>query len=207
MKRMNYFYYLLTVLLCGVNYSLIGSDMYPQNSVDSVFVNSRWLPPVTKENSSKDTTNIKGESLIITISSIPDDAEIVSDSVIVGRTPAKIFYLSKLTLRKKGFAEREITPMMSEQIQSFELTGLAPQSKESFFQSNTFTLVSAAIILFGGTAAYLKIQADGKFEQYQRTGDDSFLSKTREYDLYSGLAFGVMQINFGYLVYKFLVNP
>ena len=33
-----------------------------------------------------------------------------------------------------------------------------------------------------------------------------FLNKTDRYDLYSGIALGVMQLNFGFLIYKFLTD-
>lgn len=186
---------------------MLGSAIYQRMSADSIFTNSHWLSPVIYDHFQNGPMDADNKTLIITISTVPADAEIIVDTLLIGRTPAKIPYVSKLSLRKKGFAELEISPKMTDRIQNFELIRLAPPDKESFFQSNTFTLVSAAIIVLGGTAAYLKIQADGHFEEYQNTGNDTYLSKTRQYDLYSGLAFGVMQINFGYLVYKFLVNP
>lgn len=207
MNHLKFSFIAIIIFITGFQTLVQGSAFYPVLNSDSLRNNSRWEPPVFHSSLLPDSLNSADKNVIITISTTPDDAELLADSVYFGRTPAKIPYISKLTLRKKGFAEREIYPAETDQMQNFELVRLAPPNKESFFQTNTFTLVSAAIIVLGGTAAYLKIQADGQFEEYQRTGNDTYLSKTRQYDLYSGLAFGVMQINFGYLVYKFLVNP
>lgn len=203
MKRILILFF-ITLLYGGFFGNIHAFECNDFSEADSVQGSTLWISPVSE---AVKLTDENRDSMLITISTLPSDAEILFDSLIVGRTPAKVPYLSKLTLRKKGFAEREIYPAMTDSVQYFELIRLSPANKESFFQTNTFTLVSAAIIVLGGTAAYLKIQADGHFEEYQRSGNDDFLSKTRRYDLYSGLAFGVMQINFGYLVYKFLVNP
>lgn len=148
----------------------------------------------------------EGDS-VLTIVTIPDDAAIYADSLLLGYSPLKMPLLDNITIRKKGFEPKIVNLNGKIGKQEILLQQLPSAGGELFFETNTFQLVSAAIILFGGTAAYLKIQADKNFDMYQATGVNSYLDKTKSYDIYSGIAFGVMQVNFGYLVYKFLVSP
>jgi hypothetical protein len=66
-------------------------------------------------------------------------------------------------------------------------------------------LIGSAAIL-GGVAAYYKIQADKKYDEYLNSKNNSALDDVNRFDLYSGISFGLMQINFGYLIYKFLTE-
>lgn len=75
-----------------------------------------------------------------------------------------------------------------------------------FFKSTTFKLMLGSAVLLGGTAAYFKIQGDKKYESYLMNKDNHTLTEVDRYDLYSGIAFGLLQINFGYLLYKFIIE-
>ena len=78
-------------------------------------------------------------------------------------------------------------------------------SKEKrFIETLTFKLLISSAIALGAASAYFKIKADGKYDKYQRNFDRSYLDETEKYDLYSGIAFGALQINFGALLYNFL---
>lgn len=78
--------------------------------------------------------------------------------------------------------------------------------KESFIDSDLFLVVVSSAVVFGATAAYFKLESDVAYEKYQKTDDKSYLDKTDRYDVYSGIALGALQINFGYLIYKFLTD-
>ncbi|NJD23660.1 MAG: hypothetical protein FIA82_13500 [Melioribacter sp.] len=77
---------------------------------------------------------------------------------------------------------------------------------ESFFGSGTFKILIGSAAVLGGVAAYFKIKADKKYDDYLQTKNHSMLDEVDRLDLYSGVAFGLLQINFGYLIYKFLTD-
>lgn len=77
---------------------------------------------------------------------------------------------------------------------------------ESFFSSGTFKILIGSAAVLGGVAAYFKIKADRKYDDYLQTKNNSMLDEVDRLDLYSGITFGLLQINFGYLIYKFLTD-
>jgi hypothetical protein len=77
---------------------------------------------------------------------------------------------------------------------------------ENFFSSSTFKIMIGSAAVLGGVAAYFKIKADRKYDDYLQTKNRSTLDEVDRLDLYSGIAFGLLQINFGYLIYKFLTD-
>ena len=77
---------------------------------------------------------------------------------------------------------------------------------ENFFTSSTFKILIGSAAVLGGVAAYFKIKADRKYDDYLQTKNRSILDEVDRLDLYSGVAFGLLQINFGYLIYKFLTD-
>ncbi len=77
---------------------------------------------------------------------------------------------------------------------------------ENFFSSSTFKIMIGSAAVLGGVAAYFKIKADKKYDDYIQTKNRSTLDEVDRLDLYSGIAFGLLQINFGYLIYKFLTD-
>jgi len=78
--------------------------------------------------------------------------------------------------------------------------------EESFFNSATFKILIGSAAVLGGIAAYYKIRADKKYDDYLLTKNQKQLDEVNRYDLYSGISFGLLQINFGYLIYKFLTD-
>ena len=76
--------------------------------------------------------------------------------------------------------------------------------EKRFIESTTFKLLIGSAISLGAAAAYFKIKADDNYDKYQSNLDRSFLDETEKYDLYSGIAFGALQVNFGALLYHFL---
>ncbi|MCX6167847.1 MAG: hypothetical protein NTX65_00785 [Ignavibacteriales bacterium] len=75
---------------------------------------------------------------------------------------------------------------------------------DTFFSSATFKILLGSAAVLGGIAAYYKIRADKKYDDYVISKNQSTLDEVNRLDLYSGISFGLLQINFGYLIYKFL---
>lgn len=84
-----------------------------------------------------------------------------------------------------------------------------PRDREkngSFFNSTTFKILIGTAALLGGLSAYFKIQADKKYDDYLSSRTQSILDEVHRLDTTSGISFGLLQINFGYLLYKFLTD-
>jgi hypothetical protein len=80
------------------------------------------------------------------------------------------------------------------------------QKDPDFIDSDLFLFVVGSAVAFGATAAYLKFEADDNYDKYKLTNNKKYKDRTDRYDLYSGIALGVMEINFGFLIYKFLTD-
>ena len=78
--------------------------------------------------------------------------------------------------------------------------------KKNFIDSELFYIVVGSAVIFGAAAAYFKLESDDYYDKYLVTNDNAFKKKTDRYDLYSGIALGVMEINVGILIYKFLTD-
>lgn len=142
--------------------------------------------------------------LIVTL---PDDAKVQAGDSLIGYTPLRLAEkISSFSILKNGFKPKEVTPDYSQQILKVQLEKIYFDEQSSFFKTNYFNILLVSAAVFGGVAAYFKLKADDKFDLYQSTGDHNFLNETRNYDLYSGVAFGLLQINFGILVYNLLTD-
>lgn len=76
----------------------------------------------------------------------------------------------------------------------------------NFIDTDLFLVLVGSAVAFGATAAYFKLESDILYEKYADTNNKSKLEKIDRYDLYSGLALGALEINFGFLIYKFLTD-
>jgi hypothetical protein len=79
-------------------------------------------------------------------------------------------------------------------------------SGSDFIESIWFKVLIGSAVALGTTAAYYKIKADNKYQEYEETGDQALLDQTEQFDIYSGAAFAALQLNFGILIYFFLSN-
>lgn len=143
----------------------------------------------------------------VLLNSNPQDAYVFYKDSLIGNTP--LFVQSSfrnLTLRKNGYDDinilwSDITPG------KVILMNYNGQEKEkSFFQKDIFKILTAGIVVLGGTTAYFKLKADNKFEEYEFSDNSNLLDDTRKYDLISGITFTALQINFGLLLYYFLIE-
>jgi hypothetical protein len=78
--------------------------------------------------------------------------------------------------------------------------------KEKFIDTPLFKILSASAIILGGITAYYKIKADKHFDEYLKSRDKDKLDKTKKYDLISGITLATFQINFGYVLLRFLLE-
>lgn len=90
--------------------------------------------------------------------------------------------------------------------EDLDLTIPLPVKKEKFIDSNLFKILTGTAIILGGISAYYKIKADKFFDEYLSFRDEEKLEQTRKYDLISGISLTAFQINFGYILLRFLME-
>lgn len=135
----------------------------------------------------------------------PQDVYVYQDSLLIGHTPLFLpLNTSAVSLKKSGYESKEIIPMDLKSYNLIKLNFIGEKKAESFFEKNIFKVLVGGIVALGGVTAYFKLKADDNFDQYQMTGDKYYLDQTHKFDLISGVAFGVLQLGFGYLIYHFL---
>lgn len=143
----------------------------------------------------------------IFIDSKPQDASIYIYDSLMGRTPnfVNVNEFQSVLLKKNDFSK------------SIKANGLSiyntiplelPKAikDEVFSESDLFKILVGTATIFGTVSAYFKIKADNRYDKYKKTSEPSTLNEVKRLDLYSGIAFGLLQINFGYIIYKFLIE-
>jgi hypothetical protein len=163
---------------------------------DSVFLSDC----ITKE------LNYKKEKEIY-LDTYPQDAYVFWGDSLLGNTPLFIKSNNKtLTLNKPGFAVESLSVDELAQQNIILLTSLQLPKEESFFYSTTFHVLAATAVALGTVSAYYKLKADDTYDKYKISGDNNLLDDTKKYDVISGITFTALQINFGYILYKFLTE-
>jgi len=112
-----------------------------------------------------------------------------------------------LTYRLRDIRELRNEILTADSVMNEEKRDLLSNFSEqkNFTHSAEFKWLLAGVVAFGGAAAYLKIEADKKYDEYQETSEQRFLDETRRYDVLSGISFGLLQLNFLYMVLNFLI--
>lgn len=137
------------------------------------------------------------------LDSKPQDAKIISGDSLLGYTPLFINKdFSSILISKDGFEPFSISSGQLKKNNTFDLKFIGKSKQESFFESLQFKIIIGAAALLGGVTAYYKLLADDNFDDYKFTGNQESLDLTKKYDLISGISFGLLQINFGYLLYN-----
>lgn len=137
----------------------------------------------------------------------PQDAYVFSGDSLLGNTPLFIQdNLYNITLIKPGYAEENIKLDNIAQNNLVKLTSLDLPKEKSFFYSSAFHILAATAVALGAFSAYYKLKADDSYDEYQISRDPELLDDTNRYDLISGIAFTALQINFGFIIYKFLTD-
>lgn len=137
----------------------------------------------------------------------PHDAGVFIGDSLIGHTPLYIpVTLKNLMLKKPDYETKIIDPAELTGGKTIGLNFVGRARKESFYEKNIFKYLVGGIVALGAATAYFKVKADKKFDEYQITGEPGLLNKTRKYDVISGITMGALQINFGALIYLFLVE-
>ena len=139
------------------------------------------------------------------VDSEPSDAYIMKGGKIVGHTPLFISpELKNFEITKPNYSSKLITDIKKINTDSIHLDFSGIDESRLFRETGWFDLLIGSAIILGGTAAYYKIKADKEYDLYQQNDDQKHLNNTDKYDLYSGLAFGALQVNFGFILYFLL---
>jgi hypothetical protein len=137
----------------------------------------------------------------------PQDVYVYSSDTLVGHTPLFLSdEISSVTLSKSGYQTKNLAVNQIYSGKPVKLDFVGTKDNGSFFQQDLFKILLGGLVVLGGTTAYFKLKADEKFEDYQFSGDQKLLDQTRKYDLISGITFTALQINFGVLIYYFLIE-
>ena len=143
----------------------------------------------------------------VLLNSSPQDAYVFYKDSLIGNTPLFVQKsFSKLTLRKSGYDDTSILFDNIVPGKTVPMNFNGQEKEKSFFEKDIFKILTAGIVVLGGTTAYFKLKADNKFEEYEFSGNSELLDETRKYDLISGITFTALQINFGLLLYYFLIE-
>jgi len=169
-----------------------GSDVI----TDSVKINDCEKPLVLEYNFENKTI----------LSSSPDASVFYGDSLL-GYTPIIIpLKYQSVSLQQKDYRPKEVLLASTPVQPNIELEYLGNGKREPFIESTLFKVLVGSALALGATAAYFKLEADKKFDKYIETRNRKYLDDTDRLDIYSGIAFGALQINFGALLYFFLTE-
>lgn len=141
------------------------------------------------------------------IDSRPQDASIYIYDSLMARTPnfVNVNEFQTVSLRKGGIT-RSIHSKELNAYNTIPLEIPRTEKNEIFSESDWFKVLVGTATVFGTVSAYFKIKADNRFDEYLKSKDPDKLNEVNRFDLYSGISFGLLQINFGYLIYKFLIE-
>ena len=149
------------------------------------------------------------------IASLPFGAEVVWGDSVIGTTPfvaGSKMNGQSFTIRKSGYEPATVLlsasqhPLIEVPLKKvWENEGM----RESYFKDADDKgpelvgryLSGAATVAFGVTAAYLKIKADDRYQQFLDTNDGRLLTQTHQLDTAAGLAIAATQISLGLFTY------
>lgn len=147
--------------------------------------------------------NFTSETLLETI---PSDVYVYSNETLIGFTPLKIpKHIKELKVSKPGYIEKKIL-LDDNPVQIVKLDFNGKIKSEPFVNTTLFKVLTGSAIALGAITAYFKLKADDKFDEYRFSGDKKFLDETNKYDTISGISLALFQINFGYIIYRFLAE-
>lgn len=143
----------------------------------------------------------------VLLNSQPGNASVFSGDSLIGYTPLHIpMGLQNITLKKNGYESKHINYSDFDALKPVEMNFTGEYEDGTFFNKTLFKILLGSMLALGAATAYFKLEADKYFDDYQFSGDHSLLDKTHQYDLISGVSFVALQINFGLIIYYFLVD-
>lgn len=131
----------------------------------------------------------------------------IKDKKLLSNSLSKNLQNSKSLLELKNYRiwENGITKTLDNQFNGASIIHVEKR-EQNFLDSDLFWVILGSSIVFGSAAAYFKLEADNSYEKYKISFDQKYKKKTDKLDLYSGIALGTLQINFGFLIYKLLTD-
>ncbi len=140
------------------------------------------------------------------LQTVPDDAVVYAGQNMIGHTPLFLpKNLSEVKLLKNNFIDTKVRLNKNKIFLNLENTETQSENGR-FIEDVWFKVLLGGIVGLGATSAYFKLKADKYYDEYLKTNDKALLNKTNDYDLISGIALGALQINFGILIYHFLIE-
>ncbi len=137
----------------------------------------------------------------------PQDVYVFSNDSLIGYTPLLIpMELNNIRLEKNGFESKIISYSDFGINKPVKLNYTGEYDDGNFFDKTLFKILIGTMVGLGVTTAYLKLEADDKFAEYRLTGDPALLDQTNRLDTLSAVTFVALQINFGAIIYLFLVD-
>lgn len=143
----------------------------------------------------------------IYLDSSPQDAYVFKGDSLIGHTPLFVNKsVNNLILRKPGYTDLVLPNNLLAERVKFNLLFNGVSKQVSFFYSTAFKILAGTAIALGTVTAYYKLKADNRFDEYKITRNQELLDQTKRYDLISGITFTALQLNFGFILYKFLTE-
>lgn len=137
----------------------------------------------------------------------PQDVYVFSNDSLIGHTPLLIpMELNNIRLEKNGFESKIINYSDFGINDPVKLNFTGEYDDGNFFDKTLFKILIGTMVALGVTTAYFKLEADDKFAEYKITGDPALLEQTNRLDTISAVTFVALQINFGAIIYLFLVD-
>jgi len=137
----------------------------------------------------------------------PQDVYVFNNDSLIGYTPLLIpMELNNIRLEKNGFESKIISYSDFGINNPVKLNFTGEYDDVNFFDKTLFKVLMGTMVALGVTTAYLKLKADDKFSEYKITGDPDLLEQTNKLDTLSAITFVALQINFGTIIYLFLVD-
>lgn len=152
------------------------------------------------------------------INSIPQNAEVYLNDVLIGMTPVHHVIDSniadkKITIKLKGYADYIYTTDVNVINETFKLIPLKSSNVPNIVYKNGTVvfpkklqlapiIISSVVTATSAVLAYyFKSLAIDKNDEFIATGDPSLLDKKKKYDLIGGISLAVFQLGFGALLY------
>lgn len=159
----------------------------------------------------------------VELASEPDRAEVYAGDSLLGRTPmrlrralldsVRVYFPSRdawdaQVLRPDTAAPPADMGVLLLRFDARRMFGALPAGKANVLGEDlqippASVLIPAGLGLAAGVAAVMfKQHADGLYDDYLRSGDESLLSQTKKYDIYAGVSLALLQVGLGYFIYR-----
>lgn len=151
---------------------------------------------------------------IFIVNSTPSNAEVYYNDSLIGTTPAVLYTKSSNALVRIEKNQYESTILKLDDKRNYYEVFLVKKSSETD-KGNHLKLVhlrpevyiaGGGAVVFGATAALLKVKADQHYKNYRGTGEVSELSKVKKFDKLAGISLFLCEISNAMLIYLLLMK-